>query len=517
MTTRNLRSNSTAPDLWQQEEDEHPPADLEIEQHEEPPADPDIELHEEETIMATTEWKTDPFHGNFNPATKLGHQIYLEKTKGLPASERLELSKGNAADIHKFFRSRQVRMGEIVTKIPTERAADGTVAKSINLLTQYHQLDLELLQREGNALYNVAIADGAPVPEAPFTARTLSPGTDATDKADFYRQVDSSVVAKLWENCLTESGYNDLMLQVDKFAYTEAASGQVKYHGPTMLFLTYQTIDPNTVVGLDNILKRLENTKLSSFGNDVSTMLTSMQKDYMTLKDNESPPENYRRLILDAVRTGPNATFNAFVQRIVDDVESGIGSHATITTDALIIACKTKYNNMDGRNEWTAVDPRDARIMALTTKLEEQADKLQKFTATALATAVTNGGHSNNGKSAGFDTEFFQGTRVQKWRGTRDGPTKVGPDGKKLCWCKHHVHPDGLWNGLYVNHPEDQHDRVVGKFKKTDGGGATNPTQNNGGGTKDLQLQSKLKEVLCTNLCMSSDDVEKLFEKASEN
>ena len=80
----------------------------------------------------------------------------------------------------------------------------------------------------------------------------------------------------------------------------------------------------------------------------------------MTLKDNESPPENYRRLILDAVCTGPNARFNAFVQHIIDDAESGVGSHATITMDALIIACKTKYNNMDGRNKWTAVDPRDA-------------------------------------------------------------------------------------------------------------------------------------------------------------
>ena len=209
-----------------------------------------------------------------------------------------------------------------------------------------------------------------------------------------------------------------------------------------------------------------------------------------------------------------NATFNTFVQRIVDDVESGIGAHAHITTDALIVACKTKYNNMDGRNEWTAVDPRDARIMALTTKLENQTEALAKLTSTALATAAS--GNSNHGTS-GLDTNFFPGTRVQKWRGTRDGPTKVGPDGKKLHWCKHHVHPDGHWNGLYVNHPEDQHDRVVGKFKKSDGGDTTNSASNNDNATKQLQLQSKLKEVLCTNLCMSSDDVDKLLEKALEN
>ena len=32
-----------------------------------------------------------------------------------------------------------------------------------------------------------------------------------------------------------------------------------------------------------------------------------------------------------------------------------------------------------------------------------------------------------------------------------------------------------------------------------------------------LQLQSKLKEIMCTNLCMSGNDAGKLFAQASEN
>ena len=50
----------------------------ESEESEEEPERPDI-------ILATMaiEWKTDPFHGNFNPGTYLGHKIFLEKTKGL--------------------------------------------------------------------------------------------------------------------------------------------------------------------------------------------------------------------------------------------------------------------------------------------------------------------------------------------------------------------------------------------------------------------------------------------------
>ena len=76
---------------------------------------------------------------------------------------------------------------------------------------------------------------------------------------------------------------------------------------------------------------------------------------------------------------------------------------------------------------------------------------------------------------------------------------------------------------MYVNHKEDQHDRVVGRFKRNAGTGGdssnstANANQQSGNNNKELQLQSKLKEVLCTNLCMSAADAEKLIGQASEN
>ena len=35
-------------------------------------------------FVATEVWKTTPFSGDFNPGSKLGNSIFLEKTKGLP-------------------------------------------------------------------------------------------------------------------------------------------------------------------------------------------------------------------------------------------------------------------------------------------------------------------------------------------------------------------------------------------------------------------------------------------------
>ena len=40
-------------------------------------------------------WKKTPLSGNLNPGTKLGNSIFIGKTKGLPESVRLDLTKKN--------------------------------------------------------------------------------------------------------------------------------------------------------------------------------------------------------------------------------------------------------------------------------------------------------------------------------------------------------------------------------------------------------------------------------------
>ena len=104
-------------------------------------------------------------------------------------------------------------------------------------------------------------------------------------------------------------------------------------------------------------------------------MLTIMEGHYKNLRENGRPPEHFRCLVLDKFSTGPNYLFNNFVRRITDNVDSGIGSNANITPDSLIIACRTKYNNMVENKDWHKVDPRDAQILALTTFMEKMKTK----------------------------------------------------------------------------------------------------------------------------------------------
>ena len=172
------------------------------------------------------------------------------------------------------------------------------------------------------------------------------------------------------KNGISSSGYGDLLLQKDKFAFQDA-TGQLKLDGPTMAFLMFQKVDPNTVVGMDSVLKRMESAKLGDYGNDVDKMLSHMEQSHKILQDNQRPPENYRRLLLDSLITGPNHVFNEWIQRITDDIEAGFGPNVNVPADKIIIASRTKYNNMCEKKEWSKVDPRNAQIMALSTKLEE--------------------------------------------------------------------------------------------------------------------------------------------------
>jgi hypothetical protein len=66
-----------------------------------------------------------------------------------------------------------------------------------------------------------------------------------------------------------------------------------------------------------------------------------------------------------------NAEFNKFIGDIERDIESGIGQHALITVKNLFSAKERFYNNLVSKKEWTSVDSKDARLLALATEIEQ--------------------------------------------------------------------------------------------------------------------------------------------------
>ena len=446
----------------------------------------------------TVQWKSDPYKGNdINPGTVDGRKIFEKKTQGLPEESRLDLTKSNASEIHQFFKSRSENLGQSIL-IPVEFNSDGSVKSSKNLLNQYHSISEQDMIRRAHNRWSTQIDPSDPIPTGrPFTLRDIDPGSNDDDKKVFFDRVGANIVRELIKNCLSSRGYLDLLQNKKDFTFSKGSDSE--YDGPTMLFFLIQKIDPSTNVGLDSILETLGATKLGDYKNDVDQMITRMTDDYNILKDNNAAPRNIRKLLLTALKSGPNHDFNSFIQRIEDDVDSGIGQHKNISVDDLITASRTKYNNMEKKNTWNQVDPRDAQMMALTTELKQLKERRNQYQP-----------HDKTKVKQSDPQEIVPGTSVQKWRTKYDGDAKT-VDGKKWYWCRLHK-LEGKWDGLYVGHTEENH-KGKGKAttftpkEKTDTASKTSQSQ--------LQLNSRLKQVMCTNFCLSEEDVDKIFDEAS--
>ena len=146
------------------------------------------------------------------------------------------------------------------------------------------------------------------------------------------------------------------------------------------------------------------------------------------------------------------------------------------------------------------MDPRDAQILTLTTALEKQpVNKPQGF-----------GGYG------GANEETIPGMKsLKKWRTINKGPT-LAKDGVTHHWCKHHVY-EGCYDGLYYhNHTEASHEKWaakkrVGQAEKTTGPAPAAPTP---AVEPNLKISDALKNALCTNFCISKEDLAKVVNES---
>ena len=204
---------------------------------------------------------------------------------------------------------------------------------------------------------------------------------------------------------------------------------------------------------------------------------------------------------MDALLTGPNATFDAFIQRMVDGIEFGTGSNHRIQPHAIVAAARTKFNNMKVNRDWSKVDPRNAQIWALTTQVNE----LKTSRSTALAT----GGTSSDDV---FQTDdgvvlskgHIPGTKVARYMTKFKGDCIV-INGKKNWVCKNHK-KKGKWGELYCWHHPDKCPLLKKKDEPADSG--SNPA----GGS--LKLKAGLNFVPKTKMLMGDQEIEELFSQA---
>ena len=158
--------------------------------------------------------------------------------------------------------------------------------------------------------------------------------------------------------------------------------------------------------------------------------------------------------------------------------------------------------NIERRGEWNKVDPKDAQIMALTTALKESgANKSVPV---------------ENASGPGEDTVPGM-SPLKLWRTVFKGDTIV-KDGVTYYWCTKHKY-EGHYDGLYYsNHKTSTHDEwranKRSKRRGTNPGGAGTGSKTTAAAKPEqsLKIPDTLRTALCTNFCISEEDMDKVFK-----
>ena len=456
------------------------------------------------------------FEQDINPGDSTGLKLYLQATKEIEKEEDcLEVSVSNAKDVLDYFTALASRFGW--ARLTNRIAVDGDETKSI--FKQVESLSVEDLKYQAWGYFSVnGIGNQAGDPPHPLEYDELDDlDGNAIQRSCFYDRVRSDMIAKAIEGHITKQSMKKLRLE-NRFYEWKGADGTVRNDGPTMLYLLLKSVNPATRIGLSNLKEEIEKATLARFNNNVNDLLNNMSGNYTTILQKGVTHEDYVRHLFRALLSGPNSSLNCYIERCKDDWDTG----ADVTPDSLIQVAKEKYNNMVAQKEWNKTDPKDAKILALTTRLNKL-EKEKKPAANPTPPAGSNsvGGKGTAPKGVQKDGKtYVEGLNyLELWRTIKKGGT-INRDGKKWHWCPKHK-MDGKFNGLYMEQSPDGHDEWEaekqkkiaaykerrGKRQKTNGG------QSAGAQPKtSLQLSNEMKAALMTDTGMTQEQVKKMIE-----
>ena len=119
-----------------------------------------------------------------------------------------------------FLKTKKQLMGTVVTGVPTVCTA-GIGSSPMNLIHQSPSFPLEIVQQGTHTHFGTDLADGDTIPAQPWISVALDPANNNADEAKLYTWVHANFVVEIVKNFLTPNGWDYLMLQQHKFAFTD--------------------------------------------------------------------------------------------------------------------------------------------------------------------------------------------------------------------------------------------------------------------------------------------------------
>ena len=178
----------------------------------------------------------------------------------------------------------------------------------------------------------------------------------------FFRRVWSKMIAKRIDSSLSSASWKVLFGKCKNFTWT-GSNGDASYDGPMMLQIIISTVNPSTRVGISDLKVSIRTARLVQVQWNVVVLCDKMTADYLLITQLNGRHDD---MVLDTytvLLSEKNDIFNNFVQRGKDDWELGKDQNFEDVMENTTV----KYNNMVKQTIWTQTDPKDAKILALTT------------------------------------------------------------------------------------------------------------------------------------------------------
>lgn len=442
-----------------------------------------------------TSFQANPFAADINPSTSSGLKLFTAATAERKESEKLSAKISNNIKFIEAFRDDAASFGwgSLIGSVQV-----GSDSKHI--LQDFKVIKLSHVRSRMNTIFHKRATDPdattLPGPTLP-KAFDIDPSNQQADISIFHDRQRANMIGLRILRSLNDSSLAAIKLRESMYLW-RTSTGEILYDGVTMLQLLVEIVKPSLRAGVADLKEKLRHSKLSTFGYDVTKMLDKMETTYQEITANEQTHEDYILDLFRALLTGKNEIFHRFIQDKEGEYDCGLD----ITPDTLITLATTRYNNMVAKSKWKTTESKDAKIVALTTKLDDLEKKFKEKKA----------GGSGGGKSGGGTSSGKSRFDIPEWRLKKTLGTTVEKDGKTYHWCSKQ-HNKG--KGMYVTHAEKDHVAWQEKKSSNDSSSNSNSSSKSTSDKKSLALSDSLKAAMVTKFKCSKEEATKLWSEVA--
>jgi hypothetical protein len=480
---------------------------------------------------------------SMNLSTKEGKHHWQMVTQKEDGWKPVSLTTENSEVLADLFKDRAGQFGlDPIINVPTSgtgaleaapRSIEGkeyhnvNLKDYINILKEPHKLTLDDVRKfsawimgdENSSLSIPAAAD--------MVIKAIDPNKPGnvglTNKRRILLRQYSGMLNFIIKNHLQRTSYTSLNPKSSIFEYKDEVSGRRYSCGLIKLKLVFEIINPQLVV--DHAIKEqeLEALSLVGCGNNVHTLLTSLQEKRneinAALPDNEEYPA--RRFNTTMFAQLEKSTCDDFLTEVKSSKSRWIRSPETFNSANEIGDLVKLYTNFASNGDWSRSQDRHTKMVAMATELykEQQKNRSRDPLKSRIPKKARVGEKTN-------------GSGIEQWKFKKEGKSK-SVAGSKYVWCQHHGHKDetGKQSGMYMLEPHDHADwvkkkeeklqnwkakRAAGAASKGGGGGsAVQATQAKSPGK--LALAKSYRQALTTKIGLSDVEAEHIMEEVMKN